>query len=132
VLGRPEAEHLLEHGWITSSQVEEARRTQGFFGGRLETHLLKLGYVNETVLGEALTEVSGVPFASWERLRAARRRRSKRYLPLVLEERTVVLLYLDGDDAPLRQPDIPLMRRVAANAELAFETLHLRNKLRES
>ena len=71
MLGRQVAEYLLERGWITSAQVEEARRTQGFFGGRLETHLLKLGYVSEKVLGEALTEVAGVPFASWERLRAA-------------------------------------------------------------
>ncbi len=70
VLGRQVAEYLLDHGWITSAQVEEARRTQGFFGGRLETHLLKLGYVSESVLGDALTEVAGTPFASWERLRA--------------------------------------------------------------
>ncbi len=71
MLGRDVAEYLLEQGWITSAQIEEASRTQGFFGGRLDTHLLKLGYVSETVLGEALTEVAGVPFASWERLRAA-------------------------------------------------------------
>jgi hypothetical protein len=71
VLGRQAAEYLLEHGWITSAQLDEARRTQGFFGGRLETHLLKLGYVSENVLGEALTEVAGVPFASWEHLRTA-------------------------------------------------------------
>jgi len=70
-LGRQVADYLLEQGWITSAQVEEARRTQGFFGGRLETHLLKLGYVSEQVLGEALTEVAGIPFASWDRLRAA-------------------------------------------------------------
>jgi len=71
VLGRQVAEYLLERGWITSAQLDEARRTQGFFGGRLETHLLKLGYVSEEVLGGALTEVAGVPFASWDRLRAA-------------------------------------------------------------
>jgi hypothetical protein len=70
-LGRQVAEYLLEQGWITSTQVEEARRTQGFFGGRLETHLLKLGYVSEQVLGEALTEIAGIPFASWDRLRSA-------------------------------------------------------------
>jgi hypothetical protein len=52
-------------------------------------------------------------------------------LPIVLKERTVALLYLDGDDGPLPQPDIPLMRRVAAKAGLAFEMLLLRNKLRE-
>ena len=71
MLGRQVAEYLLEHGWITSAQVEEASRTQGFFGGRIETHILKLGYVSENVLGEALTEVAGVPFASWEHLRTA-------------------------------------------------------------
>jgi hypothetical protein len=71
VLGRQVAEYLLEQGWITSAQIEEASRTQGFFGGQIETHLLKLGFVSEEVLGEALTEVAGVPFASWERLRAA-------------------------------------------------------------
>ena len=71
MLGRRVAEYLLEQGWITSAQIEEASRTQGFFGGRIDTHLLKLGYVSEEVLGEALTEVAGVPFASWERLRAA-------------------------------------------------------------
>jgi hypothetical protein len=71
VLGLQVAEYLLEHGWITSAQIEEASRTQGFFGGRLETHLLKLGYVSESVLGEALTDVAGVPFASWEHLRTA-------------------------------------------------------------
>jgi hypothetical protein len=52
-------------------------------------------------------------------------------LPIVLKERTVALLYLDGDDGPLPRPDIPLMRRVAAKAGLAFEMLLLRNKLRE-
>jgi hypothetical protein len=70
VLGRQVADYLLEHGWVTSAQVDEAQRTKGFFGGQLETHLLKLGYVSEGVLGEALTELAGVPFASWEHLRA--------------------------------------------------------------
>jgi hypothetical protein len=52
-------------------------------------------------------------------------------LPIVLKERTVALLYLDGDGGALPRPDIPLMRRVAAKTGLAFEMLLLRNKLRE-
>jgi hypothetical protein len=52
-------------------------------------------------------------------------------LPVFVKERTVALLYLDGDDGPLPRPDIPLMRRVAAKAGLAFEMLLMRNKLRE-
>jgi hypothetical protein len=71
VIGQQVADYLLEHGWVTPTQVEEARRTQGFFGGRIDSHLLRLGYVSENVLGEGLTEVSGAPFASWEHLRTA-------------------------------------------------------------
>jgi len=71
VIGRRVSEYLLEHGWITPAQVDEAQRTQTFFGGRLDSHLLRLGYVSEPILGEALTEVTGVPFASWEHLRTA-------------------------------------------------------------
>jgi hypothetical protein len=70
VLDRQLVEYLIEHGWVTSAQIDEAQRTKGFFGGRLESHLLKLGYVSEGSLGEALTEISGAPFATWELLRA--------------------------------------------------------------
>src|SRR5262245_27972302 len=70
VFGDRVADYLLEHGWVTRDQVVEARRTQGFFGGQVVSHLLKLGYVSESVLGEALTEVTGVPYASWDHLRA--------------------------------------------------------------
>ena len=52
-------------------------------------------------------------------------------LPVVVKERTVALLYLDGDDGQLPRPDIPLMRRVAAKTSLAFELVLLRNKLRD-
>ena len=71
MIGRQVAEYLLEHGWVNSAQLEEARRTQSFFGGRLDSQLLRLGYVSEAALGEALTEVTGVPYASWEHLRTA-------------------------------------------------------------
>jgi len=51
-------------------------------------------------------------------------------VPIIVKERTAALMYLDGDDAPLAHPDIPLMRRVAAKAGIAFELVLLRNKLR--
>ena len=35
---------LVERGWVNQAQIDEALRTQGFFGGQLESHLLKLGY----------------------------------------------------------------------------------------
>jgi hypothetical protein len=52
-------------------------------------------------------------------------------LPILVRERTAALLYLDGDDRPIANPDIALMRRVAGKAGLAFEMLLLKNKLRE-
>ncbi len=62
--------YLLDRGAITPAQVEEAWRTQSFFGGQFESHLLKLGFVDEETLGDALTEAYGVPFASGVHLRA--------------------------------------------------------------
>ena len=64
------ARHLIDGGHLTQAQLDEAARTQGFFGGQLETYLLKLGYVDEGILGEALTEASGVPFAGPAQLRS--------------------------------------------------------------
>lgn len=61
--------HLLGRKAITKEQLEEAQRTQSFFGGQLESHLFKLGFIQEITLGEALTEASGLPYASGERLR---------------------------------------------------------------
>lgn len=114
MIGRHVAEYLLEHGWITSAQIEEARRTQSFFGGRLDSHLLRLGFVNEAVLGEALTEVAGVPFASWEHLRTApqaaleaipvRLIERLRVCPFRIEDRRLRVATLNPrDPAPLRE-----------------------------
>jgi hypothetical protein len=61
--------HLLERGIISAAQVDEARRTQSFFGGELESILLKLGFVDEEILGDALTETHGIPYASGRKLR---------------------------------------------------------------
>ncbi|ANM31972.1 hypothetical protein ABI59_24025 [Acidobacteria bacterium Mor1] len=61
-------EYLLNAGKVSRGQVDEARRTQRFFGGELASHLLKLGFVDERMLGEALTDTIGVPYASREKL----------------------------------------------------------------
>jgi hypothetical protein len=60
---------LLLRGYVNSREVEEARRMQGFFGGQIESHLLRLGYVDESLLGETISEISGVPYASADLLR---------------------------------------------------------------
>ena len=102
------ADYLLDRGWVSRAQVDEARRTQVFFGGHIETHLLTLGYVSESVLGEALTEVCGVPFASWGHLRvvpgdaidAVPRRLVERFrlCPLRLEGKRLRVAFLDPRD----------------------------------
>lgn len=90
---------------------------QGFFGGRLETHLMKLGYVSEKVLGETLTEVTGMPFASWERLRVATPSaltsmplaliQKHRVCPFRLDDRRLRIATLaPGDAAALREIEV--------------------------
>lgn len=63
------ARWLLERSRIDRRQFEEAVRAQGFFGGEIESHLLKLGHVSEADLGNALTEIFGVPYAGADPLR---------------------------------------------------------------
>ena len=124
MLGRQVAEYLLERGWITSAQLEEARRTQGFFGGRLDTHLLKLGYVSEDVLGKALTEVAGVPFASWEHLRTATQA-ALEALPVRLIERLRVCPFGLEEGrlriATLSPRDAPTLREIETTTGLVVE-----------
>lgn len=62
------ARYLLDRGDITPEQLDEARRTRGFFGGQLSSHLLKLGFIDEETLGRALTDVTGAPYATRDHL----------------------------------------------------------------
>jgi hypothetical protein len=62
------AQYLLDEQRITPGQLEEARRTQSFFGGRIDSHLLKMGFVDEESLGKALSEITGASYASREQL----------------------------------------------------------------
>jgi len=59
---------LLSKGKITEDQLQRALQHQQFFGGRVGTSLIKLGYVDEDTLGEYLSDVSGAPYASPSRL----------------------------------------------------------------
>jgi MshEN domain len=59
---------LLSKGKITEDQLQRALQHQEFFGGRIGTSLIKLGYVDEDTLGEYLADVSGAPYASPARL----------------------------------------------------------------
>jgi hypothetical protein len=54
---------LLSKGKITDDQLEKALQHQTFFGGRLGSSLIKLGYIDEDVLGAFLSDVCGAPYA---------------------------------------------------------------------
>ena len=60
---------LLEQGHITREQYDKARRTKEFFGGPLDAHLLKLGFIREDTLGSALASLTGCPYAGPGHLR---------------------------------------------------------------
>jgi hypothetical protein len=54
---------LLSKGKITDEQLQRALQHQSFFGGRLGSSLIKLGYIDEDVLGAYLSDVAGTPYA---------------------------------------------------------------------
>ena len=56
-------EFFVSKGIINNEQLEEALRGQLIFGGHLGTCLLEMGYVEEGVLGRALSELFGVGYA---------------------------------------------------------------------
>lgn len=77
---------LIQKGKITPAQLKEALRTQQFFGGYLGSHLVNLGYIDETTLGEALAETHRVPFAPFETIRLAQKEAVQR-VPAQLAQR---------------------------------------------
>lgn len=60
--------YLIKKGKITEQQLEQAFRAQLVFGGRIGTTLIELGFITETILGETLSEVLGVPYATRDHL----------------------------------------------------------------
>lgn len=64
-------ELLLRHKLISEAQLEEALRAQASFGGKLGSHLVKLGYVQESALAHFLgaqrnlPSVHGAMVSSW-------------------------------------------------------------------
>ena len=99
------AQVLLSKGRISRSQLVEARRTQGFFGGRLVGHLLRLGYVDESSLGDALTEVFGVPFADASRFHALQDEVRAALPESLVERHRVFPLHLAGDHLAVAMAD---------------------------
>ncbi len=51
---------LLEQGHLTKAQLQTALRTQEFFGGHLGSIFIEFGFIQEEVLGDALSQATGV------------------------------------------------------------------------
>jgi hypothetical protein len=62
-------QYLVDEGWITRDQLEKARRTRDFFGGPLDSQYMKLGFLDETTLGQALSRWMNIPYAGPAELR---------------------------------------------------------------
>jgi len=56
-------EHLLRKGVIDADQLEAALSDQLVHGGHLGTCLIERNFIDETNLGQALAETSGMPYA---------------------------------------------------------------------
>lgn len=59
---------LMEQGLLTKAQLQTALRTQQFFGGHLGSIFIELGFLSEQVLGDALSQSSGIHYAPPEYL----------------------------------------------------------------
>ncbi|HYV17802.1 MAG TPA: hypothetical protein VFC25_02090 [Verrucomicrobiae bacterium] len=99
---------LLSRGKINEDQLQRALQHQQFFGGRLGSSLIKLGHIDEDVLGAYLSDVAGAPYAPPARLDAvppevvalvpARLASQYRVVPLELEGRRLRLAMRDPKD----------------------------------
>jgi len=99
---------LLSKGKITEDQLQKALQHREFFGGRIGSSLITLGYVDEDVLGAYLSDVSGTPYAPASRLEGvapevialvpARLAAQYRVLPIGIEGRRLRLAMRDPRD----------------------------------
>jgi hypothetical protein len=70
-MGRRLGELLVRSGRLQADELDRALREQRVSGGTLGTHLVRLGFLSEADLSEALADIYGVPAASRESLEAA-------------------------------------------------------------
>lgn len=83
-------EALIDKGLITATQLQDALKTQLFFGGHLGTSLIELGYVAEDDLGETLAECLRVRYAPFDLLKEIPDDVIARIPPELAEKRKIV------------------------------------------
>jgi hypothetical protein len=99
---------LLGKGKITEDQLQRALQHREFFGGRIGSSLIALGYIDEDVLGAYLSDVAGTPYAPASRLERippetialvpARLAAQYRVIPIAIEGRRLRLAMRDPRD----------------------------------
>ena len=91
------SQYLLEQGHITREQYDKARRTKEFFGGPIDAHLLKLGFIQEELLGSALSAMTGCPYAGPGKLRLVDPMVAARLPVELVEQHRVCPFEVNGD-----------------------------------
>ncbi|HEU4403008.1 MAG TPA: hypothetical protein VFT43_12990 [Candidatus Polarisedimenticolia bacterium] len=99
---------LRSKGKVTEEQLAKALHDQAFFGGRLGTTLIKLGYVDEDTMGEYLADISRTRYAPAQRLERiapqviaavpAKLAAKYRIVPIAIEGRKLHLAMRDPKD----------------------------------
>jgi Type II secretion system (T2SS), protein E, N-terminal domain len=99
---------LRSKGKITEEQLARALQDQSFFGGRLGSSLIKLGYVDEDTLGEYLADISHTRYAPAQRLEnisqeviatvPAKLAAKYRIVPIAIKARKLHLVMRDPKD----------------------------------
>ncbi len=99
---------LLSKGKLTEDQLQRSLQHQSFFGGRLGSSLIKLGFIDEDILGAYLSDVSGSPYAPPSLLESVppdviatvpgRLAAQYRVVPLAIEGRRLRLAMRDPKD----------------------------------
>ena len=118
---RKVGEALIEKGLITPAQLEIALRNQLILGGHLGTCLLELGFVEEERLGETLSEVLRVPYATSSVLRSVQPPTLRALPKRVAEEFQVLPIELKDNTLHVAMVDPKDLAKLDA---LAFVTSH--------
>lgn len=112
-------EILIDDGKITEAQLQKALKAQLIFGGHLGTSLIELGYINEEILGTALSNSFNVPFATEEILQSVPYAVTRAIPAKLVEKYRVVPIKLDGKILQLAMLD---PKNLMALDEISFVT----------
>ncbi|MFQ5720339.1 MAG: hypothetical protein ACE5IK_12390 [Acidobacteriota bacterium] len=105
-------EFLEASGLFSGDQINDAHRTQQFFGGSVLSNMVRLGYVTEPHAGELFSKWSGYPYIAYRELK-------NRRIPLA------VIRFMRREDATRRKV-VPFM---LADGELHVVTCRGDNEI---